>query len=86
MPFSIVSGWPRKYDNIAGTARRQNKPALRGVDAGQGPERPAKPHQFDAQPSSMRFIGEPGSKYTCQEHVSRNLSGPGFAQRSCELE
>jgi hypothetical protein len=86
MLFRFVSGRPLKYDNIARAARRQNKSARRGVDSGQRPKGPAKPNEFDSQPSAMRFIGESRSKCTRKERGSRNVSGPGFPQRSREFE
>ena len=82
----LVFDGPRQHDDLACAARRQRKPSLRRAHVGQRPKHRAKPPYFDSQPRAMRFIGALRSECPRDERVPRHVSGPRFAQRSCERE
>ena len=82
----LIFDGPRQHDDIACAARHQRKPSLCRVHVGQRPKHRAKPPDFDSQPPTMRFIGEPRSECPRNEHVPRHVSGPRFAQRAYKSE
>jgi hypothetical protein len=77
---------PRQHDNLARATRYKSKPLIRRADASHCPKRPAKPPNLDSQARAMRFVGESRSERSCKEQVSRHVSWPRLAQRSCERE
>ena len=72
---------PCQHDDLGCAARRQRKPSLRRVHAGQRAKRRAQPSDFHAQSRAMRFIGDLRSESARDECVPGHVPGPRVTAR-----
>ena len=82
----LVFDGRRQHDDFVRAARRQREPLFRRAHARERPKLGAKPPNLHSQACAMRFIGVLCTECSLDERIPRQVSGPRFAERTCERE
>jgi len=75
-----------QHDNFARAARRQRESSRRRAHARERPKLGAKPPNLHSQTCTVRFVSVLCTECSLDERISRQVSGPRFAERTRKRE